>query len=156
MWIYSRSQSLQALELLAGRKPSKAAARLSLVDWLLVVLLGTVTSVSSLTVAVTDATVALRIVTTDVSNTCCNAPSWWMGGDRERSFELEGRHRHPPSKLTFDAAPAHVAPAHRRQEQPQHQQHHRPWLHLDLTTTQMAALVTTASRARSRVVALGL
>ena len=45
--------------LLPGTKPSKVAARLSLVDWLLVVLLGMVTSVSSSTIAVTDATVAL-------------------------------------------------------------------------------------------------
>ena len=45
--------------MLAGTKPSKVATRLSLVDWLLVVLLSTVTSVSSSTVAITDATVAL-------------------------------------------------------------------------------------------------
>ena len=45
--------------LLPGTKPSKVAARLSLVDWLLVVLLGMVTSVSSSTIAVTGATVAL-------------------------------------------------------------------------------------------------
>ena len=54
------SQSLQALGLLAGTKPSKvAAARLSLVDWLLVVLLGAGTSVSSSTDAVATAAVAL-------------------------------------------------------------------------------------------------
>ena len=40
-------------------KPSKVAARLSLADWLLVVLLGTGTSVSSSTDAITAATVAL-------------------------------------------------------------------------------------------------
>ena len=44
---------------LVGTKPSKVAARLSLVDWLLVVLLGTGTSVSSSTDAITAATVAL-------------------------------------------------------------------------------------------------
>ena len=54
----SRTRSLQASGLLAGTKPSKVAARLSLADWLLVVLLGTGTSVSSSTVAITDATVA--------------------------------------------------------------------------------------------------
>ena len=54
-----RSRSLQALGLLAGTKPSKVAARLSLADWLLVVRLGTVASVSSSTVAIADATVAL-------------------------------------------------------------------------------------------------
>ena len=63
MQIYSRSRSLQALGLFAGTKPSKVAARLSLADcatdWLLVVLLGTGTSVSSSIVATTDATVAL-------------------------------------------------------------------------------------------------
>ena len=42
-----------------GTKPSKVAARLSLADWLLVVLLGTGTSVSSSTDAITAATVAL-------------------------------------------------------------------------------------------------
>ena len=57
--MYSKSRSLQALGLLAGTKPSKVAARLSLADWLLVVLLGTGTSVSSSTVAITAATVAL-------------------------------------------------------------------------------------------------
>ena len=55
----SRSRSLQALGLFAGTKPSKVAARLSLADWLLVVLLGTGTSVSSSTDAITAATVAL-------------------------------------------------------------------------------------------------
>ena len=59
-----RSRSLQALGLLAGTKPSKVAARLSLADWLLVVLLGTGTSVSSSTDAIrsTAATVALDLV----------------------------------------------------------------------------------------------
>ena len=58
--LLSRSRSLQALGLLAGTKPSKVAARLSLADWLLVVLLGTGTSVSSSTDAITAAaTVAL-------------------------------------------------------------------------------------------------
>ena len=45
--------------MLAGAKPSKVAARLSLADWLLVVLPGTGTSVSSSIVDITDATVAL-------------------------------------------------------------------------------------------------
>ena len=45
--------------LLAGTNPSKVAARLSLVDLLLVVLLSTGTSVSSSTDAITAATVAL-------------------------------------------------------------------------------------------------
>ena len=59
---YSRSRSLQALGLLAGTKPSKVAVGLSLTDWLLVVvLLGTGTSVSSSTVAITDATVINRL-----------------------------------------------------------------------------------------------
>ena len=57
--MYSRSRSLQALGLFAGAKPSKVAARLSLADWLLVVHLGTGTSVSSSTDAITAATVAL-------------------------------------------------------------------------------------------------
>ena len=43
----------------AGTKPSKVAARLSLADWLLVVLLGTGTSVSPSMDALTAATVAL-------------------------------------------------------------------------------------------------
>ena len=50
------------MKLLAGTKPSKVAkvaARLSLADWLLVVFLGTGTSVSSYTDAIADATVAL-------------------------------------------------------------------------------------------------
>ena len=50
--MYSRSRSLQASGLLAGTKPSKVAVRLSLTDWLLVVLLGTGTSLSSSTVAI--------------------------------------------------------------------------------------------------------
>ena len=45
--------------MLAGTKPSKVAVRLSLIDWLLVVHLGTGTSVSSSIVAITAATVAL-------------------------------------------------------------------------------------------------
>ena len=45
---------------MAGTKPSKVAARLSLADWLLVVLVGAVASVFSSTVATsTDAMVAL-------------------------------------------------------------------------------------------------
>ena len=59
MWIYSRSRSLQVLGLLAGANPSKVAARLSLADLLLVVLLGAGTSVSSSMDAVADATAAL-------------------------------------------------------------------------------------------------
>ena len=55
----SPSIGIQALGLFARAKPSKVAARLSLADWLLVVLLGTGTSVSSSTDATTDATVAL-------------------------------------------------------------------------------------------------
>ena len=50
--MYSRPRSLPALGLLAGTKPSEVAARLSMAEWLLVVLLGTVTSVSSSTVAI--------------------------------------------------------------------------------------------------------
>ena len=53
-----KSRSLQASGLLAGTNPSKVAARLSLADLLLVVLLGTGTSVSFSTDAITDATVA--------------------------------------------------------------------------------------------------
>ena len=51
--------------MLAGTKPSKVAVRLSLADWLLVVvLLGTCkgTSVSSSTVAITDATCTVALV----------------------------------------------------------------------------------------------
>ena len=54
-----KSRSRQASGLLAGTNPSKVAARLSLADLLLVVLVGTGTSVSSSTVAITNATVAL-------------------------------------------------------------------------------------------------
>ena len=54
-----KSRSRQASGLLAGTNPSKVAARLSLVDLLLVVLLSTGTSVSSSTDAITAATVAL-------------------------------------------------------------------------------------------------
>ena len=46
---------------MVGTKPSKVAARLSLADWLLVVRLGTATSVPSSTVAITDATVESSI-----------------------------------------------------------------------------------------------
>ena len=54
-----KSRSRQASGLLAGTNPSKVAARLSLVDLLLVVLLSTGTSVSSSTDAITAATVVL-------------------------------------------------------------------------------------------------
>ena len=48
---------------MAGTKPSKVAARLSLADWLRVVLPGAGTSVSSSTVAITtDATVHVALV----------------------------------------------------------------------------------------------
>ena len=54
VWIYLRSPSLQVSVGIVGQHegPSKVAARLSLVDWLLVVLLGAVVaSVSSSIVA---------------------------------------------------------------------------------------------------------
>ena len=54
-----KSRSRQASGLLAGTNPSKVAARLSLADLLLTVLLGTGTSVSSSTDAITAAAVAL-------------------------------------------------------------------------------------------------
>ena len=54
-----KSRSRQASGLLAaGTNPSKVAARLSLADLLLMVLLGAGTSVSSSTDVITDATVA--------------------------------------------------------------------------------------------------
>ena len=56
-----KPRSRQASGLLAGTNPSKVAARLSLADRLLVVLVGTGTSVSSSTVAITDATVAIYL-----------------------------------------------------------------------------------------------
>ena len=52
-----KSRSRQASGLLAETNPSKVAARLSLADLLLVVLLGTGTFVSSSTDAITAATV---------------------------------------------------------------------------------------------------
>ena len=79
----SRSRSLQALGLFAGTKPSKVAARLSLADWLLVVLLGTGTSVSSSTDAITAATVALVrafIIGDMVARLilwACSSFGWW-------------------------------------------------------------------------------
>ena len=59
MYRFEVRSAVQASGLLAGTKPLKAAVRLSLTDWVLAVLFGTGTSVSSLTVAVADATVAL-------------------------------------------------------------------------------------------------
>ena len=73
-----KSRSRQASGLLAGTNPSKVAARLSLVDLLLVVLLGAGTSVSSSTDAITAATctVASPVVRAFVKSIVATCSEW--------------------------------------------------------------------------------
>ena len=72
--------------MLAGTKPSKVAARLSLVDWLLVVLVDAVASVFSSTVATSiDAMVA--------DEGCCNPLVLEIGMQEEHQRHRRGRER---------------------------------------------------------------